>query len=430
MLARFARDVGGLYYQATRRTEADQLAGLSRALGERFQDTALLQGVALPDWERLLAYTAERAGGERCLLVLDEFTYLADAVPALPSILQAWFDHAAPRTRMKVVLSGSHISAMHRLEQADQPLYGRRTRRLVLEPFGVRDVARFVPNYPPEDRLRTYGVVGGLPGHLSLIDPERDLGANGAALLLDPAGRLADEAQHMLDAFLADAAVHYSIIEAIATGDHTWKGITSRTGRSGGSLLRPMEWLTEMHLIERVVPITEAAPNKSKRTLYRITDPYLGFWHRFVAPLHAVGSIGLVEPEHLWRSAVAPRLDDYMGPVFESACRQGVRAGTVSLSFVPGRVGEWWDSSSTEQLDIVALGGEGELFVGECKWGEVTGDDLANLARRAAMLARELGRISRTELAVFSGQARFAPAVLAARDAGRVMCYSREDIQR
>ena len=95
LLSRFCRQAGGLYYQATRRTEAEQLATLSRVVGERFADTALLQGVAFPDWERLLAYVVARAAGEPFLLVLDEFPYLVDSAPALPSILQAWLDHAA-----------------------------------------------------------------------------------------------------------------------------------------------------------------------------------------------------------------------------------------------------------------------------------------------------------------------------------------------
>lgn len=421
LLSRFAWSVGGLYYQATRRTEAEQLVHLSRAVGDRFGDPALQRGVGFPDWEALFGYLTDRVGSAPFLVVLDEFPYLSDAAPALPSILQALWDHPWTATRLKIVLSGSHVTAMRRLEAADQPLYGRRTRRLVLAPFHAGDVGAFVPAYAPEARLLTYGVVGGLPGHLSLLDPALDLAGNAAALLLDPAGRLADEAQHMLDAFLGDAAVHYSIVEAVATGEHTWKGITSRVGRSGGAAQRPLEWLVDMHVLSRTVPITEAAPHKSKRTLYRITDPYVGFWHRFVAPLVAAGSVGLVPPERLWASAVAPRLDDYMGAVFEETCRHAVRAGTLPLPFPPSRVGEWWDATSREQVDVVAVGADGDLLVGECKWGDVTGRDLATLERRAQLVGAELGGVRRVHLAVFSGRSQFDEAVAGAIAAGRVL---------
>lgn len=198
----------------------------------------------------------------------------------------------------------------------------------------------------------------GSPGHLSLLDPERNIAENAAALLLHSSGRLVDEAQRMLDAFLGEAAVHYSIVEAIASGCHTWKGITSPIGRSGGAALRPLDWLVDMQVVVRSVPVTESSPQRSKRSLYRITDPYVGFWHRFVAPLVAAGSVGLVPPEQLWARAVAPRLDDYMGGVFETACREAVRRGALTLPFAPTRVGEWWYTNSREQIDIVALGGD------------------------------------------------------------------------
>jgi AAA+ ATPase superfamily predicted ATPase len=428
LLARFGRAVGGLYYQATRRTEAEQLASLSLAVAERFDDAALRQGVAIPSWERLLGYLAERAAGNRLLVVLDEFPYLVDSAPALPSILQAWLDHAAPTTRIKLVLSGSHISAMRQLEESDQPLYGRRTRRFVIAPFGVRELGAFAPGYDARDRLIAYGTLGGLPGHLALLDPARDVAANVSALLLDPSGRLADEAQHMLDAFLTDAVMHYSIIEAVATGDQTWKGITNRTGRAGGSLHRAMDWLVSMDILERAAPITEQTPDRSKRALYRITDPYVAFWHRFVAPLLAVGSVGLVDSRRLWDTAVAPRLDDYMGGVFEQVCRQAVRAGTLALPFAPMRVGEWWDARSREQIDVVALDGEGAMLAGECKWGEATSQDLAQLERRAALLAAELGGIRRTHVALFSARGEFDDGVVAARAAERVLCFTAVDL--
>ncbi len=89
------------------------------------------------------------------LVVLDEFPYLSDAAPALPSLLQALWDHSWAATRLKVVLSGSHVTAMRRLEAADQPLYGRRTRRLVLAPFHAGAVGAFVPAYDSEARLMT-----------------------------------------------------------------------------------------------------------------------------------------------------------------------------------------------------------------------------------------------------------------------------------
>jgi AAA+ ATPase superfamily predicted ATPase len=428
LLTRFAEQVGGIYYQATRRTEAEQLAGLTRIIGERFSDSALQRGISFPAWEDLFGYVTDQAAGEAFLLVLDEFPYLAAAAPALPSIIQALWDHDWRSTRFKLVLSGSYITAMNRLEQVDQPLYGRRTAKLLVGPFGFADAALFMPQYGVRDQLIAYGLFGHLPGHLALLDPSRPLAENVAETLLSPAGRLADEAQHMLDAFAADAHVHYSIIEAIASGEQTWNGITKRVGRSGGSLLRPLQWLEEMQVIARVAPATEKAPQRSKRILYRIVDPYVAFWHRTVSRLVNAGSVGLVEPERLWEEVIAPGLDDYMGPVFEEVCRDFVRR-TNRLPFQPLQVGEWWDTGSENQVDVVAANRRGDLLVGECKWGRVTAAHLASLRERAQAVAKDLGSASRIHFALFSGRGEADSAVRREAEAGNVLLFSAEDLR-
>jgi len=429
VLSRFAREAGGIYYQATRRTEAEQLGSLSRIIGEHFDDPALRYGIVFPSWEDLFGYVTKRADGAPFFFVLDEFPYLAAAAPALPSIIQSLWDHQWADTRIKLVLSGSYITAMNRLEEVDQPLYGRRTAKLMVKPFCFSDAARFVPGYDVRDQLIAYGLFGHLPGHLALLDPERPLAENVAGALLSTTGRLVDEAQRMLDAFTVDAHVHYSIIEAIAAGEHTWSGITRRVGRSGGALLRPLQWLEEMQVIGRVVPATENAPQRSKRVLYRIIDPYVAFWHRTLARLVNAGSLGLVPPERLWDEMVVPDLDDYMGAVFEEICRDFVRH-TDRLPFSPLRVGEWWDATSANQVDIVATGSRGNLLVGECKWGRVTAAHLATLRIRATTIAAELGKIQHVHAALFTARGEADEEVLREAAAGTVLLFTAEDLRQ
>ncbi len=109
----------------------------------------------------------------------------------------------------------------------------------------------------------------------------------------DPNGRLADEAEHLFDSFLRDAGVHYSIVRAIASGEQKWSKITNRVGKNSASLSRPLDWLQDMDVITRVIPITEIPPGNPKKTIYRVGDPYLMFWHRFVATIRANRSTSL-----------------------------------------------------------------------------------------------------------------------------------------
>ena len=225
---------------------------------------------------------------------------------------------------------------------------------------------------------------------------------------------------------------HYSVLEAIAGGATTWSTVTSRVGRSGGALLRPLEWLAAMGLVERAVPVTEARPDRSRRAVYRVSDPYLAFWHRVVAPLVHAGSIGLAEPARLWEDAVAPRIDDHMGPVFEAVCRdyagRQARQAESAFPFRPLRVGAWWDASSRDEVDVVALGGAGEVLVGEATWGPVTERHLATLRRRAALVAADLGGAETVHLALFTGRGEADRAVQAEAEAGRLLLVTADDL--
>lgn len=428
LLKPFAEMAGGIYYQATRRTEAEQLRSISRIAAERFDDSALRHGAGFSDWEALFAYLADRAGDRRFVVVLDEYPYLESAARGVSTVLQKIVDHRLLDTRFKVVLSGSHITAMKQMESSAHPLYQRRTARLVLAPFTYRDAARFYPTYDPRRRLEAYGVFGGVPGHLSLFDPKRSLAWNACRQMLDPNGRLYDEAEHMLDAFLSEAGVHYSILEAIAAGEGTWSGITKRTGKPGGTISRPLDWLRDMGFVRREVPVTSANPKKSRRSLYRIVDPYLRFWYRHVSPLIEAGLVGHAPPRTIWDAEIAQRLPDYMGPVFEEACRTWVRGGPPEVPFTPVRVGRWWDRSSDHEIDVVALSGDGEVWVAECKWGPVSPRDLALLKEHAGRLSEEVGTVRRLHFALISGRLERDPELEPLLETEDVAYYTAADL--
>lgn len=426
LLAPFAKNAGGLYYQATRRTEAEQLASLSRATAEMFDDALLHEGHGFRDWQGFFRYLVRMTGAERAIVVLDEYPYLEEASPGLASIIQSAWDHDLRESRIKLILAGSHVSAMARLEAADQPLHARRTARIQVRPLSYFDAARFFPDFGPRERLETYGIFGGVPGNLASIEPDLGVAGNVAAHMLDPTSRLFDEAERILDTFLGDAVIHHAVLGAIALGEHTWSGITKRVGRSSGSLSRPMRWLIDMGYVWRDVPVTVRGPGGNKRALYRIDDPYITFWHRFVADLVRGGIPATLTPERAWARHVAPGLGEYMGPVFESACRDFLR-NSEALPFVPSRVGRWWNHESSEEVDAVAIG-DGEILVAECKWGRADARDLATLRRRGRLVAAELGGDPIIHHALFAGEGFDDAEVWEEVDRGRLMVFEAADL--
>ncbi len=388
LLAPFAAVEQGIYYQASRRSEAEQLAALTRLLGERFGDPALEHGAAVSDWDALLGYLKGKAGAAPLVVVLDEYPYLEECAPGLSSILQRWWDHELAGTRMKVVLAGSYISAMKRLDDPDQPLHARRTAGLNLRPFDPFDALAFHPHLDPKSAIEMWAIFGGLPGQLALLDQSRPLTENIIDHILTPTSRLFDEGQGLLDGLVEEPGLHHSILASVTAGEHTLRGITKRTGKSSDALGRPLQWLIDMELLERALPLTETNPRSSKRARYRVADPYLLFWHRFVSPLAQAGLAITAAPEALWRARIAPQIDDYMGPMFERACRAWL-SRAKDLPIDVAEVGTWWDDS--HEIDVVARSLDGRsILAAECKWGTVDAHDEARLERSAEVLRRVL----------------------------------------
>ena len=81
-------------------------------------------------------------------------------------------------------------------------------------------------------------------------------------------------------------------------------------------------------------------------------------------------------------------------------------------------------------MDVVALGGEDEVLVGEAKWGAVTERHLSTLRRRAAHVEAELGGAATVHLALFTGRGEADETVREAAAAGRVLLFTADDLRK
>ena len=84
--------------------------------------------------------------------------------------------------------------------------------------------------------------------------------------------------------------------------------------------------------------------------------------------------------------------------------------------------------ASTEQIDVVALGEDDNVLVGEAKWGPVDRHDLAALRKRSRTLVKELERPVRIHLALFSGRGIDDADTAKAVEQGEVLHFGLDDI--
>jgi uncharacterized protein len=340
-------------------------------------------------WEDVFQALAQAAQTERLVVVLDEFPYLVAAHPPLATILQRFWDQTLRHTQIMLILCGSYIGMMEETVLGYQaPLYGRRTGQYLLEPLLFQDARLLFPGYIPEDQVRTYAIYGGTPAYLQTLVPGLSLPENILEGILTRGAFLYDEVRFLLQQELREPRNYFAILEAIAAGKTRLNEIKLATGIEGATAY--LETLQQLHLVERIVPVTESQPHKSRRGIYRLKDHYLRFWFRYVHPNRSQLEVG--GGKLILETAILPQLDLFTGPVFEEVCRQFLWRSGLSgkLPFTPSHIGSWW--SANEEIDLIVLG-ENDVLLVECKWTTkpLGTDILGNLQWKAALVKPELG---------------------------------------
>ena len=373
-----------VFYQATRVTSSLNLEAFKLEVTRALGADEILAGIT--DWLAVLhhlAKVAERSPG--LVIVLDEFPYLADADPALPSIVQKFWDSGAPQAgSFKLLLCGSMIAHMEELLAERNPLYGRKTLALELAPLPFREAAQFVPRFTAEDKLMISSVFGGVPFYLQLLDRGVTLQGNIIRLLLTQTGSLVDEPVVLLQSELREVSRYASVLAAIADGCTKHGDIIGRVRElSDSRMLSPyLEKLERMRLI-RVVKSMDAGPKERDRR-YFIADPLIAFWHRFVRP--NLSSVAQGFGPEVWSHQIAPHLDEFMGSAFEEICREHARGFSQEYFSAPAQeIGRVWQADY--DIDIAGKLLDGTMIYGECKWwkdlvGENVLDELIQRASR------------------------------------------------
>lgn len=373
LLLEWVRRKAGVYFVADQSAAPLQRRALAEALGSRLPGFA---DVVYPDWSSLLSRAAVEAArlNWRGPLVLDEFPYLVDAAPELPSVLQRWLDHEAAKSKLVAAISGSSRRMMQGLIlDRSAPLFGRAVEAFRLLPLEPGYLLQAFPGLTPAEAVSYYATWGGVPRYWELMSAlgSHSLDEAVDALVLDPRGPLHLEPDRLLLEEMPPAMALRPLLEIIGLGAHRLTEMAGRLGTPVTSLSRPMARLLELDLVRRETPFGETEKG-GKRSLYRIDDPFFRMWYRVVAPRRAVFAQALPETRiALWRKYQ----EELVAEEWENLGRRAVpllKKGPLA-KFGPWLpAGRWWRGQGPE-WDIVSLSLDGKhLLLGEAKWRRKT----------------------------------------------------------
>jgi uncharacterized protein len=396
----------GFYFEATRVETAVHLERLGAALGEHLG----VGRIELRSWEEALAQLLRLGDDEAVPLVLDEFGYLLEVDPSLPSAIASAFGPAGRGRgggRARLVLCGSAIAMMRSLTAGEAALRGRAGLELVMLPDDYRVAATRLPD--PADlavAVRVFAVIGGVVGYATdMVDFDLPEGVGDVdrwiiQRVLSPAATLHHEATTLLaeapSLAGADPALHHSILGVIATGSVTAGRIASRLGRQVSNLAPALNRLVDAGFVTR-----HEDPIRKQRPIYELADPYLQFHYAVLEPHRS--RLRNRDPLALWHERLSEVFDAQVrGPVFEQQARSFVER-FASQDTVPGeraRIGpSRLAGDGEQQLDLVVADDHPDpatrrvTALGEAKAGETLGrrhlDRLTEARRRLGPRAEQ-----------------------------------------
>jgi len=372
LIKQFYNDKPHVYHLADKSASRDQIRRIVKRISDAFNERPPL----IEAWEELFSYVKEK--NKKLILVFDEFPYLVESDKAVPSFFQKGWDEYLKDSEVFLILCGSSVRMMERdVLSSKSPLFGRRTGQLRIDPLRFKEAMLFFPKYSIETAIECYSILGGIPLYLREFSDEASLAANIKKMLAKDS-ILYEEPIFLLREELREPSTYSALLEKIAEGSTKMNDISTKTGIDVHKLPKYLKVLENLHLIERITPVT-VSKAKSKQTLYIIKDDFFRFWYYFVFPFRSEIEGGR---DDFVMSQIKSRLGSFTSAAFEKICRE-----FLAESGSYNKVGRWWHKDN--EIDVVALNEQTkEILFAECKWqdGVNAGKILASLREKAKLV--------------------------------------------
>ena len=390
LIKRAMEDEPYLYFLVTRRSEADQCQDFLERAREALGISVYGQGMRFgPLFKILMQESVKRP----FTLVIDELQEFMFVEPGIFGEIQEHWDAYHAESKMNLIVCGSVNTLMNKLFFEDgQPLYGRSTSHMKLEPFSLPVMKSILREYNPdatnEDVLALWTFTGGVARY---VEELVDRGDATKERMIDGIMRehsyFFDEGKGVLvQEFGKEYGTYFSIMSALARGVTTRNGIEQIVGMSVGGHLTKLE--ETYSLVQKRQPIFETNINKSCR--YRIKDNFFAFWFRFIFK-HS----DLIELKRFDVLADILRRDY---EVFSGFALEGYFREKFIEERRYTKIGSWWDRKGENEIDLI---GEDDLHnrldIFEVK-RDPTRIDLNTLKKKAEALLRKNPELNKRKI--------------------------------
>lgn len=290
LLAEFGKEVRSFFFSGippTHKTTAQSQRNEFSYQLER----AGIPGIKPDDWGNLFWHLSNHTKEGRVLIVFDEIYWMGEKdADFLEKLKTAWDMYFSKNPQLILVLCGSISSWIEENILSNTGFVGRITIDLVLEELPLNTCNAFW--HPKEKRIAAYekfkllSVMGGVPLYLEQIRPDLPAEQNIRDLCFTRGGLLVREFDEIFsDLFSRSNASHKEIVSSLADGPKDLGQICKALGKSlGGGSSRHLDELVKAGFIKRDFTWNLENGKESKLSRYRLSDNYLRFYLKCIAP--------------------------------------------------------------------------------------------------------------------------------------------------
>lgn len=350
--------------------------------------------VTLPqNWQEvfmlLKRYLQKLSKRKKHVIFIDELPWIATKRSGFIQLLaHLWNDYLSKEKHFILVVCGSATSWIAKKIVNDKGgFHNRLSEQIQLKPFTLSETKTFLKSrgikLTDQAIAELYMVFGGIPYYLEQVQKGQSVQQIISNLCFSENGVLKYEYQNLYRALFEHPENHEAIVAALAK---TSKGLTrseliaASKVKAGGPYTRAMEDLLLSSFVEEITPFGK----KKRGAVYRLTDEYSIFYHRFIHP-------NLKKEPQIWKTIYASQsYKIWTGFAFENLCKRHI----MQLKKAMGISGIYSEQSGFQekgkqdkkgyQIDLLINRNDNVINLCECKFY----NDIFSMSKSYADLVR------------------------------------------
>lgn len=254
-------------------------------------ERAGIPGISPDDWGNMLWHLSKHTEKGRVLIVLDEISWMGGKDPEfLGKLKTAWDMYFSKNSKLIFAICGSISSWIEENILSNTGFLGRITLDLILEELPLSVCSAFwcprEKRICPYEKFKILSVTGGVPLYLEQINPKLSAEQNLQKLCFSRGGLLVREFSDIFsDLFSRRSSSYKDIVTKLVSGPKELGEICKNLDQSqGGTRSQYLDDLIKAGFVKRDFTWLLKSCKESKLSRYRLSDNYLRFYLKHIAP--------------------------------------------------------------------------------------------------------------------------------------------------